>query len=141
MTAQKHAYHDRIVQDRRIIAGKPVIEGTRIPVSLILNFLANGADNAEITADYPDLTDQDVQAAIAYALASLSEPYERAGDAADHLHPGRLPRILRASQGPRVTHDGCSGLGADQRTVGGSRCRPPVEGTGTETDEGDDHAV
>jgi len=67
MAKEKDTYEDRIVQDPKIMVGKPVIKGTRIPVSLILNLLANGADNAEIKADYPRLTDEDIQAAIAYA--------------------------------------------------------------------------
>lgn len=68
MAAEKQPiYHDRIVRDRTIMLGKPVIRGTRIPVSVILNLLANGADNAEIKADYPDLTDADIRAAVAYA--------------------------------------------------------------------------
>lgn len=66
-TEKQPTYHDRIIQDPTILVGKPVIKGTRIPVSLILNLLANGADNAEIKADYPRLTDEDIQAAIAYA--------------------------------------------------------------------------
>lgn len=66
-TEKKPDYLDRVVVDPAILLGKPVIKGTRIPVSLILNLLANGADNTEITTDYPDLTDKDIQAAIAYA--------------------------------------------------------------------------
>ena len=66
-TERKPEYLERIVLDQAILVGKPVIRGTRIPVSLILNLLANGADNAEIRTDYPDLTDEDIRAAIAYA--------------------------------------------------------------------------
>ncbi len=64
-----HPDLERITIDPAILVGKPVIKGTRIPVSLILNLLANGADNAEIKADYPELTDEDIRAAIAYAAA------------------------------------------------------------------------
>lgn len=60
-------YEERIVVDPRVLVGKPVIKNTRIPVSLILNLLAHGYDFAKITADYPNLTDTDIQAAIAYA--------------------------------------------------------------------------
>ena len=77
-----HHTVERVVVDPAILVGKPVIKGTRIPVSLILGLLANGADNAEIVADYPDLTDEDIRAAIAYAAdridretkTSLSRP-------------------------------------------------------------------
>lgn len=70
-TDDDQIFRDRIVLDPAILAGKPVIKGTRIPVSLILNLLANGADTAEIKADYPSLTDEDIQAAIAYAADSI----------------------------------------------------------------------
>lgn len=66
-TQRKSQDTQRVVVDPAIMIGKPIIKGTRIPVSLILNLLANGADNAEIKQDYPDLTDEDIKAAIAYA--------------------------------------------------------------------------
>lgn len=49
--------------------GKPVIRGTRIPVSLILNLLAHGETTADIAADYPDITPDDIRAAMIYASA------------------------------------------------------------------------
>jgi uncharacterized protein (DUF433 family) len=67
MTKERPTYQERIVQDPKILVGKPVIKGTRIPVSLVLNLLAHGADHEEIKADYPNLTDEDILAAIAYA--------------------------------------------------------------------------
>lgn len=67
MTNELKPYEDRIVVDPRVLVGKPVIKGTRIPVSLVLNLLAHGYDFAQIKADYPNLTDADIQAAIAYA--------------------------------------------------------------------------
>lgn len=50
-----------------ILVGKPVIKGTRIPVTLILNLLAHGYDTERIVADYPILTAEDVEAAVRYA--------------------------------------------------------------------------
>lgn len=47
--------------------GKPVIKGTRIPVYVVLNLLAEGYDTAKIIREYPDLTKQDILAAIEYA--------------------------------------------------------------------------
>ena len=47
--------------------GLPVIKGTRIPIYVILNLLAEGHDAKRITRDYPDLTRQDILAAIEYA--------------------------------------------------------------------------
>lgn len=58
---------DRIVIDPAIRHGKPCIRGTRIPVTTILDLLAGGSTHEEILADYPDLTREDIQAALAYA--------------------------------------------------------------------------
>lgn len=57
----------RIVRNPRILVGKPVIAGTRISVSLILNLLAHGMIIPEIIEDYPDLTEEDIKAAVRYA--------------------------------------------------------------------------
>jgi uncharacterized protein (DUF433 family) len=67
MNDEEPLYEDRIIRDPKILIGKPVTKGTRIPVSLTLNLLANGADNAEIKSDYPGLTDEDIKAAITFA--------------------------------------------------------------------------
>jgi len=60
---------ERIVVSRDILHGKPRIQGTRIPVYQILDLLAAGKSVAEITSEayYPDLTDADIRACIAYA--------------------------------------------------------------------------
>jgi uncharacterized protein (DUF433 family) len=58
----------RIVSDPRILSGKPVIRGTRISVEIIIDRLWNGISEAEIVEDYPSLTLEDVQAALAYHL-------------------------------------------------------------------------
>jgi uncharacterized protein (DUF433 family) len=49
------------------MAGKPCIQGTRIPVALILEKLAAGLTYEEILADHPRLTREDILAAIAFA--------------------------------------------------------------------------
>ena len=46
--------------------GKPCIRGTRIWVSLLLDFLANGMSTDEVIAEYPQLAVEDIRAAIAY---------------------------------------------------------------------------
>lgn len=56
---------ERISIDRRVCGGKPCIKGTRIWVSLILDFLAGGMTEAELLTDYPQLKHDDVLAAIA----------------------------------------------------------------------------
>ncbi len=59
--------HDRIIYDDKILGGKPVIRGTRIPVELILRLLAQGVELKEILEEYPDLKREDVLAAVEYA--------------------------------------------------------------------------
>jgi uncharacterized protein (DUF433 family) len=60
-----------IVVDPAILAGKPVIAGTRIPVYLILNLLAHGYDFDRIIDAYPDLTRDDIVAAVEYSEARM----------------------------------------------------------------------
>ena len=61
----------RIEVNPKIMMGKPVIKGTRIPVELILKKLSQKIEAEEILEDYPRLTREDIQAAIAYAAESL----------------------------------------------------------------------
>lgn len=63
---------NRIHADPKIMVGKPVIRGTRITVEHIMNELAVGMSSAEIVYQYDRLTEEDVQAACAYAAALLS---------------------------------------------------------------------
>jgi uncharacterized protein (DUF433 family) len=58
---------NRIVMDREVLAGKPVIKGTRIPVYLILEFLGNGLTEKEILGEYPSLMVEDIKASLLYA--------------------------------------------------------------------------
>jgi uncharacterized protein (DUF433 family) len=57
----------RITLNPSVLVGKPVIRGTRISVEHILGLLAAGWSEAEILADYPGLTHEDVLACLAYA--------------------------------------------------------------------------
>lgn len=59
--------NQRIVVDPKILCGKPVIKGTRIPVYLILNLLGAGQTIEQVLKAYPRLTKEDVLAAVAYA--------------------------------------------------------------------------
>ncbi len=54
---------DRITYNPNIMAGKPVIRGTRIPVDLLVRMVAQGISPQEILADYPRLQPEDLQAA------------------------------------------------------------------------------
>ncbi|HEY4939889.1 MAG TPA: DUF433 domain-containing protein [Rhizomicrobium sp.] len=60
-------YSDIITQEPGKRGGRPVIRGMRIAVSDILGWLAAGMSHAEIIADYPELTEDDIRAALAYA--------------------------------------------------------------------------
>lgn len=64
---QKIKANGRIVIDPKIMVGKPVIKGTRIPVYVILNLLGEGHTFNDVIEDYPDLTKQDILAAIKFA--------------------------------------------------------------------------
>ena len=63
----------RIAIDPQVCFGKPCIEGTRIWVSLILDFLASGESEAQILAAYPQLEQDDIRAALAYAAEVARE--------------------------------------------------------------------
>ena len=66
-------YQDRIIRDPRIVGGEPVFKGTRVTLKTVLASLAEGATTAEILADFPTLSEEDVRAAIAFAAASAQE--------------------------------------------------------------------
>ncbi|MDQ3692088.1 MAG: DUF433 domain-containing protein [Chloroflexota bacterium] len=69
--AERFDVRHRIVVAPTILVGKPVIKGTRIPASLILNLIAHGGSFAEIIEDYPILSIDDSRAAILDAEARL----------------------------------------------------------------------
>jgi uncharacterized protein (DUF433 family) len=68
----KMTVHDRIEINPKIMLGKPVIRGTRIPVELIVRKMAEGADEKALLQAYPTLTSQDIHAALRYAADSLA---------------------------------------------------------------------
>jgi len=57
----------RIVLDPAILAGKPVIRGTRLSVDFVIGLIADGWSEAEILRNYPGLTREDLAACLAYA--------------------------------------------------------------------------
>lgn len=67
----------RISVDPNVCFGKPCIRGTRIWVSLILDFLANKMTIEEILEEYPQLTVDDIYAAIAYGAEMTRERYAK----------------------------------------------------------------
>ena len=62
---------DRIVVDDAIMAGKPVVRGARIPVELVLEYLARTLDFTELFADYPRLARDDVRACLLFAAEAV----------------------------------------------------------------------
>ncbi|MGB7293213.1 MAG: DUF433 domain-containing protein [Thermodesulfobacteriota bacterium] len=68
----KKGWRERIISTPDVLRGKPRIQGTRIPVSLILGYLASGKTAQEIIKEYPDLTEEHISACLDYAR-ELSE--------------------------------------------------------------------
>ncbi len=77
MANNQFHYQNRIIVDPKILAGKPVIKGTRIPVEIVLQHLAFDLDLQTLFADYPQLTEEDVKACLTYAetLVEQEEVY------------------------------------------------------------------
>jgi len=66
------SWQKRIAIDPKIMGGKPVIAGTRVPVQTIIAFLAGGDDVAVVCEEF-DITEEDVRAALAYAADVLKD--------------------------------------------------------------------
>jgi uncharacterized protein (DUF433 family) len=65
-------YSDRIEINPKIMLGKPVFKGTRIPVYVVLNLLAEGYTTEKIIKEFPDLKKNDIVSALHFA-ASISK--------------------------------------------------------------------
>jgi len=63
---------DRITIDEKVMHGKPVIKGTRVPVEVILGSLASGMSYEEVEKEY-GVRREDILAAISYAASIISE--------------------------------------------------------------------
>ena len=61
----------RIVLDPDVLAGKPIIRGTRLSVEFVIGLLADGWSEAQIAANYPGLAHEDILACLAYARDAL----------------------------------------------------------------------
>ncbi len=64
---------DRIGIDPAVCGGRPCVRGTRIWVALILDFLAGGMSEAQLRAEYAQLTRDDILAPIAYGAEASRE--------------------------------------------------------------------
>ena len=68
-----NALLDRISIDPAVCGGKPCIRGTRIWVSLILDYLADGMSEGDVMGEYPQLAREDILAAFAYGAEAARE--------------------------------------------------------------------
>ena len=57
---------NRIVVNPEILVGKPIIQGTRISLEFIIELLAEGWSHQQVLENYPQITDQDIQASLRY---------------------------------------------------------------------------
>jgi uncharacterized protein (DUF433 family) len=64
--------HERITIDPKIMFGKPVIKGTRVPVELLLRKLGEGMTDEQVLEHHPHLTVEDIHAAAAFAADHLA---------------------------------------------------------------------
>ena len=62
----------RITLDPKVLAGKPVVRGTRLSVEFVIGLMAEGWSEADILANYPGITHDDIIACFAYARDTLS---------------------------------------------------------------------
>jgi uncharacterized protein (DUF433 family) len=60
-------WEDRIAADPDVMAGKPVVRGTRLTVEFIIELLAAGSPEADVLRNYPQLAPDDIRACLAYA--------------------------------------------------------------------------
>jgi len=60
-------WKDRIIVDPKVLAGKPVIRGTRIAVEFVVDLLVRGWTTEQILHEYDHLTSEDIQACLSYA--------------------------------------------------------------------------
>ncbi len=63
---------ERIILDPQVLAGKPVVRGTRLSVEFIVGLMADGWSEADILANYPGIERDDVRACLAYARDRLA---------------------------------------------------------------------
>ncbi len=76
--------HPRVAVDPQVQGGYPVVAGTRVPVDAVVGLWEEGFDVDEILNEYPDLTAEDVEDALAYDLDARGEP--SAGPSSDGGH-------------------------------------------------------
>jgi len=66
-------WRDRITANPSVLVGKAVVKGTRLAVGFVLDLLASGWSHADLLANYPNLSEEDIRACIAYASEIVGE--------------------------------------------------------------------
>lgn len=66
-------WRGRIISDKEILAGKPVVKGTRLSVEFLLGLFASGWSEEDVLQNYPRLEKQDIQAVFAFAQDGLKD--------------------------------------------------------------------
>jgi uncharacterized protein (DUF433 family) len=64
-------WQDRIIIDPAVLAGKPIVKGTRLAVEFVIDLLAQGWLEEDILRNYPGLAREDIQACLSYASEIL----------------------------------------------------------------------
>lgn len=64
---------EKIIIDPKVLAGKPIVKGTRLSVDFILELLGNGWTYEQILENYPRLTKEDILAVLQYAAKNIKE--------------------------------------------------------------------
>ena len=93
---------DRITFDPAILGGRACIRGMRIPVSVIVGQIANGATVEQVLAELPDLEEQDVRQALQYAEWLASSPEQIAAAWQEEI----VRRVESIEDGTAVLIDG-----------------------------------
>jgi uncharacterized protein (DUF433 family) len=68
-------WQDRIVVNPGVLVGKPVIKGTRLAVEFLVELLAERWSHEQILQNYPQLAEEDIQAALHYAVETLKQEH------------------------------------------------------------------
>ena len=66
-------WRGKIVSDKNVLAGKPVVKGTRLSVEFLLGLFANGWHEEEVLKNYPTLKKEDILAVFAFAQDGLKD--------------------------------------------------------------------
>ena len=66
-------WREKIVADPNILVGKPTVKGTRLAVGFILDLFGQGWSTRQILDNYPQLTEEDIQAVFAYSAARIRD--------------------------------------------------------------------